>query len=69
MAVDVNEVDILERPASTGIQSIENGTPVLRALVQAKGPLSLTAIATATGMAPGKAHKYLASYIDRKSVV
>ncbi|HEY1505711.1 MAG TPA: IclR family transcriptional regulator [Stellaceae bacterium] len=63
MAVDVNEVDIFERPASTGIQSIENGTPVLRALVQAKGPMSLTAIATATGMAPGKAHKYLASYI------
>jgi DNA-binding IclR family transcriptional regulator len=63
LAVDVNEVDILERPASTGIQSIENGTPVLRALVQAKGPMSLTAIATATGMAPGKAHKYLASYI------
>ena len=63
MAVDVNEVDVLERPASTGIQSIENGTPVLRALVQAKGPMNLTAIAAATGMAPGKAHKYLASYI------
>jgi len=35
LAVDVNELDIFERPASTGIQSIENGTPVLRALVQA----------------------------------
>ncbi len=63
MAVDVNEVDIFERPASTGIQSIENGTPVLRALVHAKGPMSLSAISAATGMAPGKAHKYLASYI------
>jgi DNA-binding IclR family transcriptional regulator len=63
LSLDVNEIDILERPASTGIQSIENGTPVLRALVQAKGALSLTAIAAATRMAPGKAHKYLASYI------
>ena len=69
MAVDVNEIDVLERPASTGIQSIENGTPVLRALVQAKGPLSLTAIASASGMAPGKAHKYLASYIRAGLVV
>jgi len=69
LAVDVNEIDVLERPASTGIQSIENGTPVLRALVQAKGPLSLTAIASASGMAPGKAHKYLASYIRAGLVV
>lgn len=69
MAVDVNEIDILERPASTGIQSIENGTPVLRALVHAKGPMSLTAIAAASGMAPGKAHKYLASYIRAGLVV
>jgi DNA-binding IclR family transcriptional regulator len=63
LSLDVNDIDILERPASTGIQSIENGTPVLRALVQAKGAMSLTAIAAATRMAPGKAHKYLASYI------
>lgn len=69
MAVDVNEIDVFERPASTGIQSIENGTPVLRALVQAKGPLNLTAIASASGMAPGKAHKYLASYIRAGLVV
>lgn len=69
MAIDVNEIDILERPASTGIQSIENGTPVLRALVHAKGPMNLTAIASATGMAPGKAHKYLASFIRAGLVV
>lgn len=69
MAVSVNELEAIERPASTGIQSIENGTPVLRALVQAKGAMSLTAIAMATGMAPGKAHKYLASYIRAGLVV
>jgi DNA-binding IclR family transcriptional regulator len=69
LAVDVNEIDIIERPASTGIQSIENGTPVLRALVLAKGAMSLTAIAAASGMAPGKAHKYLASYIRAGLVI
>ncbi|MGH7034375.1 MAG: IclR family transcriptional regulator [Stellaceae bacterium] len=69
MDADVNEIDIPERTTSTGIQSIENGTPVLRALVRAKGAMSLTAIAAATGMAPGKAHKYLASYIRAGLVV
>ena len=69
MAVGVNELEVIERPASTGIQSIENGTPVLRALVQAKGAMNLTAIAAATGMAPGKAHKYLASFIRAGLVV
>jgi DNA-binding IclR family transcriptional regulator len=69
LAGDVNGGDLLERPASTGIQSIENGTPVLRALVRAPGPLSLTAIASASGMAPGKAHKYLASYIRAGLVI
>jgi DNA-binding IclR family transcriptional regulator len=66
---DVNSPDVLERPGSTGIQSIENGTPVLRALVQAKEAMTLTAIAAASGMAPGKAHKYLASYIRAGLVV
>jgi len=66
---DVNSPDLLERPGSTGIQSIENGTPVLRALVQAKEAMTLTAIAAASGMAPGKAHKYLASYIRAGLVV
>lgn len=69
MDADVNEIDIPERTTSTGIQSIENGTPVLRALVRAKGAMNLTAIAAATGMAPGKAHKYLASYIRAGLVV
>ena len=69
MAIDVNDVDIVERPASAGIQSIENGIPVLRALVEAKNAMTLTAIASATRMAPGKAHKYLASYIRAGLVV
>jgi DNA-binding IclR family transcriptional regulator len=69
LVIDVNDLDTLERPASTGIQSIEIGMPVLRALVHAKGAMSLTAIAAATGMAPGKAHKYLASFIRTGLVV
>jgi DNA-binding IclR family transcriptional regulator len=47
----------------TGIQSVEVGIALLRALVEAKGSLPLTTLAASVGMAPGKAHKYLASYI------
>jgi DNA-binding IclR family transcriptional regulator len=63
MADAVNDLRSLERSLSTGIQSIEIGSSILRALVQAKGPQTLTALATATGMPPGKAHKYLASFV------
>lgn len=63
MAEPVNEVDLRDRPSSAGIQSIEVGAPLLRALVQAKGALSLTALAATAGMSPGKAHKYLTSFI------
>ena len=70
MTLDVNPLeDVIDRPTSVGIQSIENGTPVLRALVQAREPMALTAIAAASGMAPGKAHKYLASFIRAGLVV
>ena len=70
MGPDVNPLeDAIDRSTSVGIQSIENGTPVLRALVQAREPMTLTAIAVASGMAPGKAHKYLASFIRSGLVV
>jgi DNA-binding IclR family transcriptional regulator len=48
---------------SAGIQSIEIGVPLLRALADARSPLTLTALAAAVGMPPSKAHKYLASFI------
>lgn len=63
MADAVNDFGILPRSASTGIQSIEIGTALLRALAESDGPLTLTALAGAVGMPPGKAHKYLASFI------
>ena len=59
----VNNLASVERSVSTGIQSVEIGTSLLRALVQAKGSLTLTALAGAVGMPPGKAHKYLASFV------
>jgi DNA-binding IclR family transcriptional regulator len=65
----VNRVERAAEPAewparvATGIQSVEHGIGLLRALADANGPLTLTALAVATGMAPGKAHKYLVSYI------
>lgn len=59
----VNRLDPQHERTSTGIQSIEIGIPLLRILADARGALPLSAIAAAAGMAPGKAHKYLASFI------
>jgi DNA-binding IclR family transcriptional regulator len=46
-----------------GIQSVDIGMTVLRALAEAKGPMSLKEIGTACAMAPSKAHRYLHSLI------
>jgi DNA-binding IclR family transcriptional regulator len=51
-----------ESPAARqGIQSVELAMTVLQALEQGLGPMSLTQIATAAGMIPSKAHRYLVS--------
>jgi DNA-binding IclR family transcriptional regulator len=53
------------KPAETdsqGVQSIEVGGRLLRALVAAPGPMMLRDLAAAAGMPPAKAHRYLASY-------
>ena len=44
-----------------GIQSVELAMTVLQALEQGLGPMTLTQIAGAAGMAPSKAHRYLVS--------
>ncbi len=49
--------------ASTGIQSIEVGMPLLAVLADASRPLSLSELARETDMTASKAHKYLASFI------
>ena len=51
------------RGERTGIQSIEVGLPLLVALTDAAGPMTLTDLAGAADMTPSKAHKYLASFV------
>ncbi|MFF7334980.1 helix-turn-helix domain-containing protein [Streptomyces sp. NPDC008150] len=48
-------------PARQGIQSVELAMTVLQALEEGRGPMSLTQIATASGMQPSKVHRYLVS--------
>ncbi len=49
-------------PAQRGIQSIEVGGALLRALVHHGRPLPLKELAAGAGMAPAKAHPYLVSF-------
>ena len=52
-----------KRGERTGIQSIEVGVPLLIALTDAAGSMTLTNLAGAAHMTPSKAHKYLASFV------
>jgi DNA-binding IclR family transcriptional regulator len=52
-----------------GIQSIEVGARVLRALLDAGRPLPLRDLARLAGMQPGKAHRYLVSYVRTELAV
>ena len=45
-----------------GIQSVEVGGALLKALAEADGPLSLTELARRSGLPAAKAHPYLVSY-------
>ncbi|MEM7695092.1 MAG: helix-turn-helix domain-containing protein [Pseudomonadota bacterium] len=49
---------------SRGVQSVEVGIKLLRALAAARGPMSLRDLAAAAGMAPAKAHRYMASFVE-----
>lgn len=49
--------------SQVGVQSAEVVAVVLRALVEMRGPATLSALAAATGMAPSKTRKYLASLV------
>jgi DNA-binding IclR family transcriptional regulator len=46
-----------------GIQSIEVGAEILRALVDAGGPVALTRLAQLAAMEPSKARRYLVSFL------
>lgn len=52
-----------------GIQSIEVGALVLRALLEAGRPLPLRDLARLAGMHPGKVHRYLVSYVRTELAV
>lgn len=56
-------VAIEESDKRGGIQSIEVGAPLLRALVDGGDAMTLTALATRAHMPLSKAHKYLASFV------
>jgi len=51
-----------EEKERRGIQSIEVGGALLRALVDSGAPMMLRDLARAAGMSPAKAHPYLVSY-------
>jgi DNA-binding IclR family transcriptional regulator len=51
------------------VQSVEVGTALLRALADADGPRSLSALARAAGMSSAKAHRYLVSFVQAGLVV
>ncbi len=51
------------------VQSVEVGVGLLRALIDAGEPQQLGALARTAGMAPPKAHRYLASYVESGLVV
>jgi DNA-binding IclR family transcriptional regulator len=55
--------------SAQGIQSVEIAMSVLHALEEARGPRSLTNIATAAGMAPSKVHRYLVSLVRTGLVI
>ena len=52
-----------------GIQSIEVGFALIRALARAPGKMTLKSLAAAAGMTPSKAHLYLVSFIRLGLVV
>lgn len=51
------------RDARRGIQSIEIGFALIRALAQGPGRMTLKDLAAAAGMTPSKAHLYLVSFV------
>jgi DNA-binding IclR family transcriptional regulator len=46
-----------------GVQSVENGLDLVLILAHNRRPMKLTAVAEQAGVSPGKAHRYLVSFI------
>ncbi len=46
-----------------GVQSLENGLSLMMVLAHNRRPMKLTVVAERAGISPGKAHRYLVSFI------
>jgi DNA-binding IclR family transcriptional regulator len=72
-AVRAEEGGVSSVPAKprrrAGVQSVEVGAGLLRALADGDGPQPLGALARATGMSSAKAHRYLVSFVQAGLVV
>jgi DNA-binding IclR family transcriptional regulator len=62
-AMDIGDAAPVPSRDHGGIQSVDIGMTVLKALALAKGPMSLKEIGNACNMAPSKAHRYLHSLV------
>lgn len=51
------------------VQTLQTGAEILRCFARAAQPLTLSAVAVATGMAPGKVHRYLRGFIAARLIV
>jgi DNA-binding IclR family transcriptional regulator len=49
--------------AQAGVQSLENGLALVLVLAHNRRPMKLTAVADLAGVSPGKAHRYLVSFV------
>lgn len=61
----MSEYSLVKQPraARRGVQSVEIGLRVLRALAAAEGPSTLTSLSARSGLPPSQAHRYLQSLI------
>ncbi|WP_167784599.1 IclR family transcriptional regulator [Ramlibacter rhizophilus] len=58
----VADSDDAER-TQAGVQSLENGLALVLVLAHHRRPMKLTAVAEQAGVSPGKAHRYLVSFM------
>jgi DNA-binding IclR family transcriptional regulator len=49
--------------AGARVQTLQTGAEILRCFARSAEPLTLSTVAVATGMAPGKVHRYLQGFI------
>jgi len=52
-----------------GVQALQTGAEILRCFAHAPRSLTLSAVSSATGMAPGKVHRYLRGFIAAGLIV